>query len=191
MPSSANKFPCYYSDLTNKKRWILKSENQLAQKVKFPWSSTFFSRWWFLYNSPEWRKEDNRRTLDSARTQTSDMQKYSDLWGRTVPDIIDPENSTPKFGIIKNRVQDVKSRLQPRFDWRFLLLIWSFMTVKIILLMSVTPERKSASPIGLALKTKKTAMWQEDLEITTDYDSFYLSPLYRIHPSTVIPRVDW
>ena len=105
------------------------------------------------------------------------MQKYPDLWGRTVPDIIDPENSTPKFCIIKDRVQDVKSRLQPRFDWKILLLIWSFMTIKVILLMSVTPERKSASPIGLALKEKKTAMWQEYFKKTTNYNSFYLSPL--------------
>ena len=59
------------------------------------------------------------------------MQKHPDRGWRTVPDIIDPENSTPKFRIIKNRVQDAKSRLQPRFDWRFLLLIRTFMTIKI------------------------------------------------------------
>jgi len=104
------------------------------------------------------------------------MQKYPDLWGRTVPDIIDPENSTPKFGIIKDRVQDVKSRLQPRFDWRILLLIWSFMTIKVILLMSVTPERKSASPIGLALKEKKTAMWQEYLKKKLQTTILFICP---------------
>ena len=97
----------------------------LLKRQSFRNLQHFFSRWWFLYNSPEWRKEDNRRPLDSARRHTSDMQKHPDLWGRTVPDIIDPENSIPKFGIIKDRVQDVKSRLQPRFDWRFLRLIWS------------------------------------------------------------------
>ena len=42
--SSANKFPCYYPHLANKKRWILKSEDQLAHKEKFLWFSTFFSR---------------------------------------------------------------------------------------------------------------------------------------------------
>ena len=107
------------------------------------------------------------------------MQKHPDRGWRTVPDIIDPENSTPKLRIIKDRVQDAKSRLQPRFDWRFLLLIRTFMTIKIILLMSVTLDRKSTSPIGLALKEKKTAMWQEYFKKTTNYNSFYLSPLCR------------
>ena len=41
--------------------------------------------------------------------------------------------------------------------------------------MSVTRERKCASRIGLALKEKKTAMWQISLK-TTNYNSFYLSP---------------
>ena len=59
------------------------------------------------------------------------------------------------------------------------------MTVKIIRLMSVTPERKSASPIGLALKEKKTAMWQEYLEKTTNYNSFYLSPLCSMESALV------
>ena len=105
------------------------------------------------------------------------MQKYPDRGGRTVPDIIDPENSTPKFRIIEDRVQDAKSRLQPRFDWRFLLLIRTFMTIKIVLAKRVTHERKCALGLVLLSKRKKRLCGKIYLEKTTNYNSFYLSPL--------------